>query len=156
MQKRRLIAIVIAFGALALGTLTACGGGSEAVGTLGGAVTIGTGTNMTSTPIETGAADTAAAATTAADTAATTADTPGDAAAGEAVFASAGCGGCHTLAAAGSAGAVGPNLDEAMPDYALVMDRVTNGMGAMPAFSGQLDETQIQDVAAYVSQNAGK
>jgi mono/diheme cytochrome c family protein len=74
----------------------------------------------------------------------------GDAAAGEAVFASAGCGGCHTLEAAGSAGNVGPNLDDSQPDHALVVDRVTNGRGGMPAFEGQLDEKQIQDVAAYV------
>ena len=74
----------------------------------------------------------------------------GDAAAGEAVFASAGCGGCHTLEAAGSSGNVGPNLDEAKPDVALVVDRVTNGKGVMPSFKGQLDEKQIQDVAAYV------
>ena len=85
---------------------------------------------------------------------ATTEETPaepeGDAAAGEAVFAEAGCGGCHTLAAAGSSGAVGPNLDDSQPDYDLVVDRVTNGAGAMPAFADQLDETQIQNVAAYV------
>ena len=74
----------------------------------------------------------------------------GDAAAGEAVFASAGCGGCHTLEAAGSSGTVGPNLDDAKPAHDLVVERVTNGAGAMPAFKGQLDETQIQDVAAYV------
>ena len=74
----------------------------------------------------------------------------GDAAAGEEVFASAGCGGCHTLEAAGSSGNVGPNLDEAKPDHALVIDRVTNGMGGMPSFKGQLSEKQIQDVAAYV------
>lgn len=74
----------------------------------------------------------------------------GDAAAGEAVFASSGCGGCHTLAAAGSSGAVGPNLDEAKPDAALVVNRVTNGSGVMPPFGDQLDEKQIQDVAAYV------
>lgn len=74
----------------------------------------------------------------------------GDAAAGEAVFTSAGCGGCHTLGAAGSSGKVGPNLDETKPDGALVVERVTNGKGAMPSFSGQLDETQIEDVAAYV------
>ena len=74
----------------------------------------------------------------------------GDAAAGEPVFASAGCGGCHTLEAAGSSGTVGPNLDDAKPDHALVVERVTNGMGAMPSFKGQLDEKQIQDVAAYV------
>ena len=74
----------------------------------------------------------------------------GDAAAGEAIFASAGCGGCHTLEAAGSSGKVGPNLNEAKPDQALVVERVTNGMGAMPSFSESLDEQQIQDVAAYV------
>ena len=37
----------------------------------------------------------------------------GAATAGKAVFASAGCGGCHTLAAAGTSGNVGPNLDKA-------------------------------------------
>ena len=78
-------------------------------------------------------------------------ETGGDAAAGEAVFASAGCGGCHTLKAAGSSGTVGPNLDDAKPDHALVVDRVTNGSGAMPAFGDQLDEQQIQDVAAYAA-----
>ena len=57
----------------------------------------------------------------------------GDAAAGEAVFVSAGCGGCHTMEAAGASGAVGPNLDDSKPDAALVVDRVTNGSGAMPA-----------------------
>jgi mono/diheme cytochrome c family protein len=74
----------------------------------------------------------------------------GDAAAGEAVFASAGCGGCHTLEAAGSSGQVGPNLDETKPDHALAVERVTNGGGGMPPFEGQLDDKQIQDVAAYV------
>jgi cytochrome c6 len=75
----------------------------------------------------------------------------GDPAAGEAVFASAGCGGCHTLEAAAATGNVGPNLDEAKPDQALVIERVTNGMGVMPSFKGQLSEQQIQDVAAYVA-----
>jgi cytochrome c6 len=74
----------------------------------------------------------------------------GDAAAGEEVFAANGCGSCHTLEAAGSSGAIGPNLDESQPDEELVVDRVTNGAGAMPAYGDQLDEQQIQDVAAYV------
>jgi mono/diheme cytochrome c family protein len=80
----------------------------------------------------------------------------GDAAAGKEVFASAGCGSCHTLADAGSNGMVGPNLDELQPDHELVATTVTNGKGAMPPFSGQLDETQIQNVAAYVSSVAGQ
>jgi mono/diheme cytochrome c family protein len=74
----------------------------------------------------------------------------GDAAAGESVFASAGCGGCHVLEAAGTSGSVGPNLDESQPDFELAVDRVTNGSGAMPSFSDQLSEQQIRDVAAYV------
>jgi mono/diheme cytochrome c family protein len=80
----------------------------------------------------------------------------GDAAAGKAVFTSAGCVGCHTLADAGATGTVGPNLDDAKPPAALVVERVTNGKGPMPPFKGQLSDKQIQDVAAYVSSVAGK
>jgi mono/diheme cytochrome c family protein len=79
----------------------------------------------------------------------------GDAAAGEAVFASAGCGGCHVLEAAGTSGSIGPNLDESQPDVELVVDRVTNGSGAMPAFSDRLSEQEIRDVAAYVVESTG-
>jgi mono/diheme cytochrome c family protein len=74
----------------------------------------------------------------------------GDAAAGEEVYASNGCGGCHVLEAAGSSGEIGPNLDESQPDLELVIDRVTNGAGAMPAFGDSLEPQQIADVAAYV------
>ena len=74
----------------------------------------------------------------------------GDAAAGEAVFASAGCGGCHTLEAAGSSGNVGPNLDESKPPRDLVIDRVTNGQGAMPSFKDSYSEPEIAAVADYV------
>ena len=69
---------------------------------------------------------------------------------------SAGCGGCHTLADAGTSGNVGPNLDEAKPSKALAVARVTNGKGPMPPFKGQLSPAQIQAVAAYVSSAAGK
>lgn len=75
----------------------------------------------------------------------------GDAAAGKEVFASAGCGGCHTFSAAGSSGSVGPNLDDASPSYDHVVTQVTEGRGAMPSFSDELTEQQIQDVAAFVS-----
>jgi mono/diheme cytochrome c family protein len=71
--------------------------------------------------------------------------------AGKAVFASAGCGNCHTLKAAGSTGTVGPNLDDAHPSRALVVNRVTNGKGGMPSFKGQLTTAQIQAVAQFVS-----
>ena len=75
---------------------------------------------------------------------------------GESIFASAGCGGCHTLAAAGSSGNVGPNLDEAKPSLDLAVDRITNGQGGMPSFKDQLSEEQIQAVATFVADNAGK
>ncbi len=80
----------------------------------------------------------------------------GDPAAGKEVYASAGCGGCHTLGAAGSSGTVGPNLDDSKPPAELVVDRVTNGKGVMPPFKGSLDAQQIADVAAFVSESAGK
>ena len=70
---------------------------------------------------------------------------------GEAIFASAGCGGCHTLAAAGSSGTVGPNLDESQPSLELAIDRITNGQGGMPSFKDQLSEEQIRAVAEFVT-----
>jgi mono/diheme cytochrome c family protein len=76
----------------------------------------------------------------------------GDPAAGKQVFASAGCGGCHTLADAGTNGSVGPNLDGAKPSFDKVVERVTNGKPPMPSFKESLTEQQIRDVAAYVSQ----
>ena len=75
----------------------------------------------------------------------------GDAAKGEEVFASAGCGGCHTFEAAGSTGSVGPNLDDVAPSFDEVVTQVTNGGGAMPAFGDDLTEQEINDVAAFVS-----
>ncbi len=80
---------------------------------------------------------------------------PGDAAAGKEVFASAGCGGCHTLTAAGSNGNVGPNLDDAKPTYERAVSRVTNGAGVMPAFKGTLDDQQIADVVTFVVESTG-
>src|SRR3954451_8816468 len=79
----------------------------------------------------------------------------GDAAAGKQVFASAGCGGCHTLKAAGSSGNVGPNLDDLKPSQETVANQVIHGGGPMPAYKGQLTDQQIQDVAAFVSSSAG-
>lgn len=80
----------------------------------------------------------------------------GDDTDGEALFASAGCAGCHTLAAAGADGTVGPSLDDTKPPLELVVDRVTNGKGGMPAFGGQLSAEQIDAIAEYVTSNAGK
>lgn len=75
---------------------------------------------------------------------------------GKQVFAAAGCGSCHKLADAGASGTVGPNLDQTKPSKALVVDRVTHGKGAMPAFAGRLSDAEIQAVAEYVASVAGK
>ena len=77
------------------------------------------------------------------------------AAAGERIYNEYGCGNCHTLAAAGSSGTVGPNLDESEPSLDKAIDRITNGKDAMPAFRGQLSDAQIRAVAQYVSSAAG-
>lgn len=76
----------------------------------------------------------------------------GDAAAGADVFASAGCGSCHTLADAGTSGTVGPNLDDVQPSAEAAFEQIVNGGGGMPPYEGQLDEQQIADVTAYVVQ----
>jgi len=69
---------------------------------------------------------------------------------GKAIFAEAGCGGCHTLEAAGTSGTVGPNLDDAKPSKELVIDRVTNGKGVMPSFKDSYSAAQIAAVADFV------
>jgi len=74
---------------------------------------------------------------------------------GAAIFKSAGCAGCHTLAAAGATGTVGPNLDQLKPSMAVVVRQVTNGGAIMPAFKDKLTSAQIQAVAKYVSSYAG-
>ena len=75
---------------------------------------------------------------------------------GKQIFTSAGCAGCHTLKDAGASGNVGPNLDSLKPPKDAVAHQVEVGGGAMPAFKGQLSDTQIQAVAAYVANVAGK
>ena len=77
-------------------------------------------------------------------------------ASGEQVFADAGCGGCHTLAAAGASGGTGPNLDSLGPDAGTVAAVVKSGDGAMPSFEGRLSDAEIQAVADFVASSAGQ
>ena len=142
MRRNLLLALVVALlGAVAL-TVAGCGGEDEVLPT---AETVVGGDTGGSTDTG-GTTDTGGGETT---------DTGGgggggDAEAGAEIFTEQGCGGCHVLEAAGSSGSIGPNLDESKPDTELVVERVTNGAGAMPSFSDKLSEADIQNVAAYV------
>src|SRR5215216_7919256 len=71
---------------------------------------------------------------------------------GAKVFASAGCGSCHTYSPAGSTGNVGPNLDDADVTFDRAVQQITNGGGGMPAFKDELSEQEIEDVARYVTE----
>ena len=73
----------------------------------------------------------------------------GDATKGKTTFL-ANCGGCHTLADAGTGGTVGPNLDSVKPGYQGATAQVTNGGNIMPAFESTLSTQEIANVAAYV------
>jgi len=75
---------------------------------------------------------------------------------GAQVFASSGCGGCHTLKAAGASGSVGPNLDQLRPDAATVSAIVHSGGGSMPSFAAKLSDAQITALGRYVSSVAGR
>lgn len=82
---------------------------------------------------------------------------PGDAEAGRALFlkgSTPACAVCHTLADAGSAGTIGPNLDELKPDAHRVAQAVRNGIGVMPAFDA-LSDADVQALAKYVSGATG-
>jgi cytochrome c553 len=155
----RRVPVVATAAALAI-ALAGCGYEGETTAspvTVEGSVAQPTETTTTeTTTTETTTTETTPTETTTTETT-TTETTPapsGDAAAGKVVFTT-NCGGCHTLSDAGTSGTVGPNLDDAKPDEALVVERVTNGQGVMPPFGGTLTEQQIADVAAYVSTIAG-
>ena len=78
----------------------------------------------------------------------------GDAARGKELFASEGCGGCHTFEDAGTSGTVGPNLDEAGTSFEEAVTQIENGGGGMPAYGGELSEEDIRALAAYVVESA--
>ena len=82
-------------------------------------------------------------------------ETQGNPQAGRSVFASAGCGGCHTLAEADANGTVGPNLDESSMTFAEAVEQIRKGGNGMPAFADQLSGEQIRNVAAFVVEARG-
>lgn len=101
----------------------------------------------TTAPATTAPATTAPATTAPTETAPTqTDDATGDAAA---TFSST-CAACHTLAAAGASGKVGPNLDRSTLSVEQTADKIANGGGPMPAFGSQFSPEQIEAIAEYV------
>ena len=60
------------------------------------------------------------------------------------------CAICHTLDAAGAAGAVGPSMNELQPDAASVMNALKNGIGQMPAYASLTPE-QMKILSEYVA-----
>jgi cytochrome c2 len=93
----------------------------------------------------------------------------GDPAQGKALFASQGCGSCHTYKPAGAAGKVGPDLDNVAGDAkkadqgplpAYVSTSIKNPdayvvpgfqKGVMPSYAGQLKDQQIADLVAFLT-----
>jgi mono/diheme cytochrome c family protein len=86
---------------------------------------------------------------------------------GAQVFANNGCGTCHTLAAAGSGGVTGPNLDEVLPGQteAMIEESVLNPNakiakgyppGVMPQnFEQLLTPKEVEDLVKYLSESTG-
>ena len=74
---------------------------------------------------------------------------------GAKLFNEAGCAGCHSLSVAGARARVGPDLDAIKPSYSQVAQQVRDGGGGMPAFSDKLSETDIAEIASFVSSATG-
>ncbi len=66
------------------------------------------------------------------------------------------CGLCHTLADAGTSGAIGPNLDSVKPTKDRAELAIREGINAMPSYAETLTPEQIEAVADYVSRVAGR
>ena len=82
------------------------------------------------------------------------------------------CGGCHTLADAGTAGTLGPNLDDAFRAarseaggsfqestiFDVTLDQMRLAASPMPRFDtgpDALSQAELEDIAAYVASVAG-
>jgi cbb3-type cytochrome c oxidase subunit III len=63
------------------------------------------------------------------------------------------CASCHTLAAAGATGTVGPNLDQLKVPVPRIEQQIRNGGAVMPAFAGKLTDAQIKALAKWVAAN---
>jgi cytochrome c oxidase subunit 2 len=87
---------------------------------------------------------------------------------GAQVFANNGCGGCHTLAAAGTGGTVGPNLDEVLKGQSAAMihesivdpnAKIAKGYpsGVMPeTFEEKLSPEELNNLVQYLVKETSK
>ncbi len=149
---RRLLLIAL-FAALLVG----CGGGEETTAT---PETVDTTATQTDTG-ETGTGET--------ETDSDEGAVEGDPAAGEQLFASNGCGGCHSFEPAGSTGTTGPDLDELsdlaenanQPLAEFVRTSITNPNayveegypeGVMQAYD-QLSDEELNNLVAFLIQD---
>jgi len=142
---RATLLMLVGLGALAslALVLSACGGSSD-----NGETTTGAGSEANGEEMTTGTESQAAKA-------------------GAQVFASAGCGSCHTFKAAGSTGTVGPNLDNYLePDdnkpgiEEMIVDpnsEIAEGYSAdvMPQNFGEtLDAEEVRQLIAFLYENS--
>ncbi len=88
--------------------------------------------------------------------------------AGEELFTAQGCGGCHTLAEAGSTGTVGPDLDQALADRdpAFIRESIVEpGARDAPGFpdnvmprdyASRLSSEELARLVDYLAATAGR
>jgi mono/diheme cytochrome c family protein len=141
--------------------LVGCGGSEERTAT---AESVDT----TATQTETGETGTGETATGETATGGDNEAVEGDAAAGKQVYASNGCGSCHTFEPAGSSGTTGPDLDELsdlaenanqpLADFTRTSitspnEYVEEGFpeGVMPAYD-QLSDEDLNNLVAFLAQ----
>jgi mono/diheme cytochrome c family protein len=84
------------------------------------------------------------------------------------VFTSSGCGSCHTLAAAGASGTIGPDLEEVLPgkSAAFIEESIVDPeakiapgypRGIMPTtFKASLSSSELEALVAFLTQEAVK
>jgi mono/diheme cytochrome c family protein len=87
---------------------------------------------------------------------------------GAQVFASNGCGGCHTLAAAGSGGTTGPNLDEVLPGQteAMIHESIVDPNATIakgypanvmpPNFAQTISAKELEELVEYLAESTAK
>jgi cytochrome c551/c552 len=143
--------------------IIAAGGKTEGASSLGLNLSLSTAATSASTPAST-------TASSGGSTGGSSTGGGGNAAAGKALFASNGCGSCHTLAVAGATGTIGPDLGKVvagdatkdhMPIGAFIQQSITDptaftatgGPWATPmptTFGSSLSPSQIADLVALI------